>query len=116
MRDDQTTGYGNRNVLSVTTKLLWLKLCDPNIIIYDSQTRAALHTADGDFSGFYEAWHVEYEAHRKVIATACANLSDVAKYAYDQTVATPSYVKNISANLWFQERVFDMYLWQNLNT
>lgn len=111
VQDKISKAYGNRTVLSVTTKLLWLKLCDPNVIIYDSQTRAALHTADGDLSGFYKAWHTKYEAHREDIVTVCANLSDVAKYAYDQTVANPSYVKDISAKLWFQERVFDTYLW-----
>ena len=30
--------YGNRSVLSITTKFLWLKIRDP-IIIYDSQAR-----------------------------------------------------------------------------
>ena len=34
--------YGDRGVLSITTKLLWLKIRDP-IIIYDSQARKALN-------------------------------------------------------------------------
>ena len=102
--------YGDRSVLSVTTKLLWLKMRDP-IIIYDSQARVALKTPDGDLPGFYAAWRTKFNTHSKAIATVCAKLSKVAEYSYDQTIATPTYVKDISAQAWFQERVFDMYLW-----
>ncbi len=102
--------YGDRGVLSITTKLLWLKIRDP-IIIYDSQARKALNTKDGDLSGFYEAWRTEYSAHSNAIATVCAKLSSVSKYSCDQTIATPAYVKAISTQPWFQERVFDVYLW-----
>lgn len=102
--------YGDRGVLSFTTKLLWLKIRDP-IIIYDSQAREALNADDGDLSGFYEAWRTEYSTHSKAIASVCAKLSSVSKYSCDQTIATPAYVQAISAQSWFQERVFDMYLW-----
>lgn len=102
--------YGNRGVLSITTKLLWLKIRDP-IIIYDSQARKALNTEDGDLSGFYEAWQTKYNAHKENIATVCAKLSSISQYSCDQTVATPAYIKEISAQRWFQERVFDVYLW-----
>jgi len=102
--------YDDRNALSFTTKILWLKMRDP-IIIYDSQARIALDIPGGDLSEFYKAWRAEYKIPAKSIASVCAELSGVAKYSYDQTVATTSYVKDISAKMWFQERVFDMYLW-----
>ena len=102
--------YGGRGVLSITTKLLWLKIRDP-IIIYDSQARKALNTEDGDLPGFYEAWRAKYCAHSEAIATVCAKLNRVSKYSCDQTIATPEYVQDISAQPWFQERVFDVYLW-----
>jgi hypothetical protein len=102
--------YGGKGVLSVTTKLLWLKIRSP-IIIYDSQARIALNTPDGDLPSFYSAWRAKYDTHRKDIVTVCAKLSKVAEYAYDQTTATPSYVQKISVQPWLQERVFDMYLW-----
>lgn len=102
--------YGDRGVLSITTKLLWLKIRGP-IIIYDSQARKALDTKNGDLSGFYKAWRTEYSAHSNSIATACAKLSSISKYSCDQTIATPAYVKSISTQPWFQERVFDVYLW-----
>ena len=102
--------YGDRGVLSITTKLLWLKIRNP-IIIYDSQARKALNTEDGDLLGFYEAWRAGYRAHSEDIATVCANLIGVSKYSCDQTIATPQYVQAISAQPWFQERVFDVYLW-----
>ena len=102
--------YGDRGVLSITTKLLWLKIRDP-IIIYDSQARRALNTESGDLSGFYEAWRTEFDAHSNVIATVCSKLSSVSKYCCDQTIATPAHVRAISMQPWFQERVFDVYLW-----
>lgn len=105
-----STAYGGRGVLSITTKLLWLKVRDP-ILIYDSQARKALNTVEGKLSEFYSAWENEYSKHSKAIDAACAKLNEVAKYSCDQTIANSVYVKNISAELWFKKRVFDMYLW-----
>lgn len=102
--------YGDRSVLSLTTKFLWLRIRNP-IIIYDSQARRALNTNNGDLSEFYKAWRIEYDAHSNDIAAACTKLSGVSKYSCDQTIATPTYVQHISAEPWFQERVFDVYLW-----
>lgn len=110
VEEEISKAYGDRGVLSITTKLLWLKIRDP-IIIYDSQARKALNTADGDLSSFYKAWRASYSAHSKDIACVCAKLSNVANYSCDQTIATPTYVQAISAQPWFQERVFDVYLW-----
>jgi hypothetical protein len=110
VQEEISKAYGDRGVLSITTKLLWLKIRNP-IIIYDSQARKALNTGDGDLSGFYEAWRTEYRAHAEDIATVCAKLSSVSQYSCDQTIATQAYVRAISAQPWFQERVFDMYLW-----
>lgn len=103
--------YKNRSVLSLTTKFLWLKIRDP-IIIYDSQARKALKTKNGDLLGFYDAWRKEYEVHSQTITTACTNLSRVSKYSCNQKIATVEYVKFISSQTWFQERVFDLYLWK----
>lgn len=102
--------YGDRGVLSITTKLLWLKVRDP-IIIYDSQARKALGTEDGNLSAFYNEWRNQYELHRKEILSACAKLSNVAKYSCDMKISTPKYIDEISSSNWFQERVFDVYLW-----
>ena len=102
--------YGGRGVLSITTKLLWLKLRGP-IIIYDSQARKALNTLDGDLPAFYKAWQAEYSAVKNDISKVCTALRSVAKYSCDQTIATPAYIQDISAQPWFHERVFDVFLW-----
>ena len=102
--------YGDRGVLSITTKLLWLKIRRP-IIIYDSQARKALNTEDGNLPAFYKAWQAEYSTMRKEIAKVCIALGSVAKYSCDQTIATPAYIQYISAQPWFHERVFDVFLW-----
>lgn len=94
----------------MTTKLLWLKVRSP-IIIYDSQVRKALDTPNGVLSCFYDAWQAKYESKKKSIEKVCEKLSRVSRYSYNHTIATPSYVQNISAQPWFQERVFDVYLW-----
>jgi hypothetical protein len=105
-----SNAYGNNGVLSATTKLLWLKVRSP-VIIYDAQVRRALNTEAGNFEAFYQAWQNDYENHREEIAAVCAQLSTVARYAYNQDIATEAYVREISAQPWFQERVFDVYLW-----
>src|SRR5712691_8629898 len=45
--------YGGRNVLSATTKFLWIKIKQP-ILIYDSQARNALGARD--LADFYDKW------------------------------------------------------------
>jgi uncharacterized protein with von Willebrand factor type A (vWA) domain len=102
--------YNGRNVLSLTTKLAWLKMPE-QIIIYDSQARKALATKNGDLTSFYEAWQKEYQLCRRDIKSACDKLDKVAQYSWDIEVATPKYIKQIAKTQWFQRRVFDSYLW-----
>ncbi len=103
--------YGGKGVLSLTTKLLWLKIQSP-ILIYDSQARIALNTPDGALSDFYDAWHQEFAKYKTDINEACANLVKVRQYSINPNLATESKVKHWASQKWFKERVFDMYLWE----
>jgi len=106
--------YGNRSVLSLTTKFLWLKFKQP-ILIYDSQARIAVGSTNGDLTGYYKKWHDNYKEKQRYIEQACSNLPDLHLYAVDQETATKEYIKSIAFNSWFHERVFDIYLWSKGN-
>lgn len=106
--------YGKRIVLSLTTKFLWLKIKKP-ILIYDSQARIALGSNNGDLLDYYNKWQEGFKHHKKDIEAACYQLSDLHLYAVDQKMGTKEYIKEVSSKSWFQERVFDIYLWSKGN-
>jgi len=106
--------YGNRNVLSLTTKFLWLKVKHP-ILIYDSQARTALGAKNGDLADFYQKWQQEFKNHQEQIKVACAKLEKLSLYTVEPETATEKDIQNISSELWFHERVFDNYLWNKGN-
>jgi hypothetical protein len=103
--------YGGRNVLSATTKFLWIKIKQP-ILVFDSRARTALGIRNNnDLEGFYDRWREEFKTNERAIVNACSKLPDMNKYAMNQVVATKEYVRKISDQPWFHERVFDSYLW-----
>lgn len=110
IRDRISAQYGHRDVSSLTTKFLWLKIKSP-IIIYDNQARKALGTDAGDLSAFYSVWQSRFTENADQINAACCSLARAARYAIDTVTATEKYISNIAANQWFKERVFDVSLW-----
>lgn len=106
--------YGNRNVLSLTTKFLWLKVKQP-ILIYDLQARIAVGTENGNLDAYYEKWQEAFKKHQNQVKNACSKLPDLHLYAVDQEVGTKEYIKDVSSKSWFHERVFDIYLWSKGN-
>lgn len=106
--------YGNRNVLSLTTKFLWLKVKQP-ILIYDSQARIAVGTENGDLDAYYEKWQEAFKKYQNQVKKACSKLPDLHLYVVDQEVGTKEYIKDVSSKSWFHERVFDIYLWSKGN-
>ena len=106
--------YGNRKLLSLTTKVLWLKFRSP-IIIYDSRARATLRVKGSDLGEYYKQWNLEYRKHEDEIAKACDSLKDVWEYTSNIKVANSTYVMQTAEQQWFKERVFDIYLWSRGN-
>lgn len=102
--------YGNRSVLSLTTKFLWIKIKWP-ILIYDSQARSAIDTEDGALDAYYEKWRKEFKTNQGEIIEVCSKLPDMNKYVVNQEIGTKEYIREISDKTWFHERVFDIYLW-----
>jgi len=106
--------YGNTSFLSLTTKFLWIKIKQP-ILIYDSQVRIAVGTKNGDLYAYYKKWREEFKANQREIVEVCSKLPDMNKYTINQDVGTKEYIRTISAETWFHERVFDIYLWNKGN-
>lgn len=106
--------YRDRSVLSLTTKFLWIKIKQP-ILIYDSQARIAVGTENGDLDTYYEKWREGFKDNQREIVEACFKLTDMNKYAVNQEIGTKEYIKAVSGEAWFHERVFDIYLWNKGN-
>lgn len=101
--------YGQRSVLSLTTKFLWLKVKSP-VRIYDRQARIALGTPEGDYLAFNTAFTTRYSECQEEIEKACRNLINVISYTVRPNLQQESLV-NLVSSTWFRERVLDIYLW-----
>ena len=99
--------------MSATTKFLWLKVKHP-IVIYDSRARIALK-AKNDYFAYYKKWRGAFTSCQSLIRDTCLGLYKVHMYAIDQKAGTPEYIKEVSSQSWFHERVFDSYLWHGGN-
>lgn len=114
IKSEISAKYGGRNVLSLTTKFLWLKIKQP-ILIYDSRARIAVGSNNGGLRAYYEEWHNAFRKHQNEIKKICTKLPDLHLYAVEQEVGTKKYIKEVSSQSWFHERVFDIYLWNKGN-
>ncbi len=110
VRDKVSQKYGGREVLSVTSKLLWLKFRSP-IIIYDKRARTALNVEPGNYEEYCSRWLERFETHQQVIKNACDQLPPLRKYCSDPDLATESYIRKLASDTWFRHRVFDIHLW-----
>ena len=94
-----------QDVLSASTKFLWLKIRDP-IIIYDSYARTALGTEEKDLRDYYTKWNHAFNIHKKEIENSCLNLLEG-----NYQGISKEYIKEVASKMWFKKRVFDTYLW-----
>jgi len=111
---DISVQYGGRNVLSLTSKFLWLKFKSP-VRIYDRQARIALGTAEGDFQAFNAAFSLRFTQCASEIESACQNLKSLAPYTVSPNMSG-SEIDSLAKSPWFMERVLDIYLWNQGNT
>jgi hypothetical protein len=99
-----------KRVISLTTKMLWLKHQD-DIIIYDALARSGLGTPGADLEEFYAIWQERYEEKRDEIYDAWSRLSQQVAYAYDAGHTSTADISHVTTFEWFHRRVFDIYLW-----
>lgn len=101
--------YGGQDLISLTTKFLWLKMKSP-VVIYDARAMKALSAKRKDIEDYYSRWRKQFASHGNEINAACELLPKAHKYSAPNA-ATPQYIEGIASQPWFKERVFDVYLW-----
>ncbi len=101
--------YGNRGVLSLTTKFLWLKIKHP-ILIYDSQAKKALGEPD-NLEEYYTEWRKEFKKNKNNIEKVCSELPKLYLYTISPKDLKKEEIRSLTKQTWFHERVFDIYLW-----
>ncbi|MBI4483883.1 MAG: hypothetical protein HY652_13475 [Acidobacteria bacterium] len=110
VRERISAEYGGREVLSLTTKFLWLRVRSP-VIIYDSQVRRAVGTRLGDIDEYYSRWREKFKQYAQEIDAACDSLSSIRDYSIDPEVVSAEYIAETASQQWFKGRVLDVYLW-----
>ena len=101
--------YGGPDLISLTTKFLWLKMKSP-VVIYDGRAMKALGAKPKNIEDYYSRWQKLFASFGNEISVACALLHKVPEYSAPHA-ATPQYIEGIASQPWFKERVFDVYLW-----
>lgn len=108
------TKYGT-NAVSAASKFLWLRFKSP-VVIFDSRASTWLrsngYAPDSGYANYRKRWIEAYDFHKEAIQSACADLASMRLYslAYNETENT---VSQWAMSQWFQERVFDKFLWFN---
>ncbi|MFC2165394.1 hypothetical protein ACFLT2_10425 [Acidobacteriota bacterium] len=102
--------YGGRALISISSKLLWLRYRDP-FIIYDSRVRKAIGVRPGDYSEFIMTWLSRFQHLESEIAEVCGSLPNLLHYFFPFTSDAEQVVNAICSESWFHRRVFDIYLW-----
>lgn len=106
--------YG-RYAISAASKLLWIRFRSP-VIIYDSQAIACLNStartrlSAGYYEPYFEEWLRQFAAFEEPIRSACSELPRVKDFSLAYAESDQDLLALVSAR-WFQERVFDKYLW-----
>lgn len=107
--------FGQFN-LSAATKLLWLSFRAP-YVVYDKRAVTALSKHAGhravakSYTNFSDAWRAEFGKFDRAIATAILNLPSGRAFM-PKTQFTDTELKALAAQVWFKERVFDIFLWE----
>jgi hypothetical protein len=110
LRTQLGEAYGNRDLLSAATKLLWL-IHPEHVLIFDSQARIALGTPIGDYGAFVGSWRFAFQKDEPAIGSACAELVGMHQHLLCAPTVSPRQLKDLSNESWFKMRVFDIYLW-----
>ncbi len=107
-------GFGQKN-LSAATKLLWLRHRRP-FLVYDARAVAALKGMNyefkaGSYSEYAKEWRSAYRMHKDSVQDAVALLPALQPF-FSVWHSSSKSIEQLVQNAWFQERVFDIYLWE----
>jgi hypothetical protein len=105
--------YGSKN-LSAASKLLWLRNKSP-VVIYDRNVQHALknlgYKETTKYSVFLDNWNKEFDKHKADIKKATSQLHKVKNFTLMHDKSVDDFNKVVTSG-WFQERVFDIFLWE----
>lgn len=113
LSDSLKSKYG-KNATSASSKFLWLRFKSP-VVIYDSRALGGL-TAKGfkplhnSYASYRESWLNAFNEKADDIRAACSSLHSIKEYSH-ANLGTDNEIKKLVSENWFQERVFDKYLW-----
>jgi hypothetical protein len=100
--------------LSAASKLLWLSCREP-FIIYDTRAAKALSHHFGhrfnDYTEYSNAWRKEYARAADSIRAAIQQLPKGRIFMRSCSL-TDQELLNLAKEVWFTERVFDVFLWE----
>lgn len=107
--------YG-KNAVSAASKFLWLRHKSP-VVIFDSRAKKWLgrngyKVPSNNYEGYREQWLSAFSDNSKKIKEACAALTTVRDFSM-AFESSAEEVESVTTSIWFQERVFDKYLWFN---
>jgi hypothetical protein len=109
--DALADAYGGDRLISLSSKLLWLRYREP-FIIYDSRARNSLDTPYGDYPRFVSSWKNAFQLQRDDIANACEDILDNLEFVFfSPGIDYVEEANEVVSESWFHERVFDHYLW-----
>lgn len=107
--------YG-RYAVSAASKFLWLVHRWP-VVILDERADLCLRSAGarfgkGDYPAYRREWRKQFAEHEQAIRDACTDLQRAKEFTLMSCVPDANLTELTSAT-WFQERVFDKFLWWN---
>lgn len=112
---EEFTNDFEKSNLSAATKLLWLRYRGP-YRIYDARAVRALKCRGRRFNSrnygqYAEAWQLEFHTKQVCIDSAIDLLPGLQPFL-SQWHETTTSIRQLTTQQWFQERIFDIYLWE----
>jgi hypothetical protein len=106
--------YG-KYAISAASKFLWM-LRRIQVVIYDNramkglQERCGRKFSQGDYAAYRKEWLGSFAMSKESICSACAAVVGVKEFslAYKES---DDDLRELVANTWFHQRVFDKFLW-----
>ena len=103
--------------VSAASKFLWLR-CKSPVVIRDTNAFACLQAAScgkvaqSDYGSYSKEWRRQFSKRKARIRSACNQLMGVKEFSLAESLPDQELAALV-ASRWFQERVFDKFLWWN---
>ena len=106
--------HGKEKV-SAASKFLWIR-CQSPVVIRDTNAFEYLIEGCGgklpDYAAYWKEWRKQFAKQKARIRSACAELVHVKEFSLAKDMSKAE-LESIVGKRWFNERVFDKFLWWN---